>query len=451
MNWRRVCTGDKMSTFVVENRIWDPAEQMPRQERKALQLARLRETVERAMRVPFYERAFEKEGITPAKIKSLDDLRRLPFTTKADMRENYPLGLCAVPRAELARIHGSSGTTGVPTFVGYTKKDLQTWAGLCARFLVAGGLRPEHTVQVAFGYGLFTGGFGLHYGIEAVGAAIIPAASGNTPRQIMLMRDLEPDVLICTPSYALNVAEVMLSTGMDPHTMSVKYAHFGGEMWTEDLRVEIENQTGILAFNNYGLSEIIGPGVSGECAVREGMHLQEDHFLVECLDPETLEPVEEGAYGELVITALTREAMPMIRYRTRDIAAIDACLCECGRTTRRMSRVMGRSDDMLIIRGVNVFPSQIEEALLGVEGTTPHYLIEVDRPGALDEVTVKVEVNTAFFSDKMSEMQDLRDRIDRKIQGYTGIHVKVELVGPKTIERSVGKALRVVDHRAMRQ
>jgi phenylacetate-CoA ligase len=267
----------------------------------------------------------------------------------------------------------------------------------------------------------------------------------------MLIRDLEPDVLICTPSYALNMAEVMHSMDIDPHTTSVKYAHFGGEMWTEDLRVEIENQTGILAFNNYGLSEILGPGVSGECAVREGMHLQEDHFLVECLDPETLEPVEDYSYGELVITALTREAMPMIRYRTRDIAALDPCLCECGRTTRRMSRVMGRSDDMLIIRGVNVFPSQIEEALLAVEGTAPHYLIEVDRPGAMDEVCVKVEVNPAFFSDKMSEMQELRDRIDRKIQGYTGIHVKVELVAPRSIERSAGKAVRVMDHRLKRK
>jgi len=447
----RVRASEQMSTFVVENRIWDSAEQMPRQERNALQLERLRQTVERASRVPFYQKSFLESGISPETIKTLDDLRRLPFTTKADMRDNYPLGLCAVPRAELARIHGSSGTTGMPTFVGYTKKDLQTWAGLCARFLVAGGVRPEHTVQVAFGYGLFTGGFGLHYGIEEVGAAIVPVGSGNTPRQIMLMRDLAPDVLICTPSYALNMAEVMHSMDIDPRTLNLKFAHFGGEMWTEDLRVEIENQTGILAFNNYGLSEILGPGVSGECAVREGMHLQEDHFLVECLDPETLEPVEEGTYGELVITALTREAMPMIRYRTRDIAAIDTCLCECGRTTRRMSRVMGRSDDMLIIRGVNVFPSQIEEALLAVEGTAPHYLIEVDRPGALDEVSVKVEVNPAFFSDKMSEMQELRDRIDRKIQGYTGIHVKVQLVAPKSIERSAGKAVRVVDHRAKRK
>ncbi|HQL96046.1 MAG TPA: phenylacetate--CoA ligase [Candidatus Hydrogenedentes bacterium] len=440
-----------MSTeFPYENRIFDPAETMPRADLHALQLQRLRETVARAGQVPFYASLFKKEGITPESIKTLDDLRRLPFTNKSDMRDNYPLGLCAVPRAELARIHGSSGTTGMPTFVGYTKNDLDMWAGLCARFLVAGGLRPEHTVQVSFGYGLFTGGFGLHYGIERVGAAIIPAASGNTSRQIMLMRDLKPEVLICTPSYALNIAEVCRSMGLDPRELSLKFAHFGGEMWTEDMRAQIERELDILAFNNYGLSEIIGPGVSGECAARSGMHLQEDHFLVECLDPDTLEPVEDYAYGELVITALTREAMPMIRYRTRDIAALDPCPCACGRTSRRMGRVVGRTDDMLIIRGVNVFPSQIEEALLAVEGAAPHYLIEVNRPNNLDEVSVKVEVRPEFFSDKMSEMQALRDRIDRKIQAYTGIHVTVELVAPKTIERSVGKAVRVVDNRKLR-
>ena len=440
-----------MSTeFAYENRIFDPAETLSRAELQALQLQRLRETVARAQQVPFYAALFKREGITPESIKTLDDLRRLPFTNKSDMRDNYPLGLCAVPRAELARIHGSSGTTGMPTFVGYTKNDLDMWAGLCARFLVAGGLRPEHTVQVSFGYGLFTGGFGLHYGIERVGAAIIPAASGNTSRQIMLMRDLQPEVLICTPSYALNIAEVCRSMGLDPRELSLKFAHFGGEMWTEDMRAQIERELDILAFNNYGLSEIIGPGVSGECPARSGMHLQEDHFLVECLDPDTLEPVEDYAYGELVITALTREAMPMIRYRTRDIAALDPCPCACGRTGRKMGRVVGRTDDMLIIRGVNVFPSQIEEALLAVEGAAPHYLIEVNRPNNLDEVSVKVEVRPEFFSDKMSEMQALRDRIDRKIQAYTGIHVTVELVAPKTIERSVGKAVRVVDNRKLR-
>ncbi len=436
-----------MKDFVCPNGIYEKEETLNRAEMQALQLARLRETVARAVAVPFYRNLFERDGITPDSINSLDDIRRLPFTTKQDMRDNYPLGLCAVPREELARIHGSSGTTGTPTFVGYTRRDLAIWAKLCARFLYAGGLRPEHTVQVSFGYGLFTGGFGLHYGIEEIGASIIPAASGNTARQIMLLRDLGAEVLICTPSYALNIAEVCRSMDVDPHTLNLKYAHFGGEMWTEDMRAQIEQELGIRCFNNYGLSEIIGPGVSGECAVRDGMHLQEDHFLVECLDTETLEPVEDYAYGELVITALTREAMPMIRYRTRDIAAIDPCPCPCGRNTRRMSRVMGRSDDMLIIRGVNVFPSQIEEALLAVEGTAPHYLIEVDRPASLDEVTVKVEVQPEFFSDKMSEMQELRGRIDRKIQAYTGIHVRVELVAPKTIERSAGKAVRVVDLR----
>lgn len=440
-----------MSTeFPYENRIFDPAETMLRADLHALQLQRLRETVARAQQVPFYAALFKREGITPESIQTLDDLRRLPFTNKSDMRDHYPLGLCAVPRSELARIHGSSGTTGMPTFVGYTKNDLDMWAGLCARFLVAGGLRPEHTVQVSFGYGLFTGGFGLHYGIERVGAAIIPAASGNTSRQIMLMRDLQPEVLICTPSYALNIAEVCRSMGFDPRELSLKFAHFGGEMWTEDMRAQIERELDIIAFNNYGLSEIIGPGVSGECAARSGMHLQEDHFLVECLDPDTLEPVEDYSYGELVITALTREAMPMIRYRTRDIAALDPCPCPCGRTSRKMGRVVGRTDDMLIIRGVNVFPSQIEEALLAVEGAAPHYLIEVNRPHNLDEVTVKVEVRPEFFSDKMSEMQALRDRIDRKIQAYTGIHVTVEMVAPKTIERSAGKAVRVVDNRKLR-
>ena len=436
-----------MNNFVVENQILDREETLPRSEMEALQVVRLRETVARAMNVPFYKAIFKQESITPESINSLDDLKRLPFTTKADMRNNYPLGLCAVPRSDLARIHGSSGTTGMPTFVGYTREDLKIWARLCARFLYAGGLRAGHTVQVSFGYGLFTGGFGLHYGIEEVGAAIIPAASGNTTRQINLIRDLQPDALICTPSYALNMAEVARSLEVDPRTLSLRFAHFGGEMWTEDMRRQIEAELDLFAFNNYGLSEVIGPGVSGECAARVGMHIQEDHFLVECIDPETLEPVEDYAYGELVFTALTRQAMPMIRYRTRDIASIDSCPCECGRTTRRMSRVVGRSDDRLIIRGVNVFPSQIEEALFQVEGTLPHYLIEVARPATLDQVTVKVEVRPEFFSDRMREMQALRERIDRKIQAITGIHAQVDLVAPQTIERSMGKAVRVIDHR----
>ncbi|MCD6394923.1 MAG: phenylacetate--CoA ligase, partial [Planctomycetes bacterium] len=379
-----------MVEFVTENRIWDKAETMPREQLRSLQLQRLRDTVAYVKKVPFYEKAFKQAGVTPGDIRSLDDLRRLPFTTKKDLRDHYPLGFLAVGREKIARFHGSSGTTGKPTFVAYTKDDLNTWSDLCARFLVAGGLRAEHTVHIAFGYGLFTGGFGLHYGVERVGAAIVPAAAGNTQRQIMLLRDLEADVLVCTPSYALNIAENLRSMGVDPKSLALKFAHFGGEPWTEDMRSQIEADMGILAFNNYGLSEVIGPGVSGECAARSGMHIQEDHFIVECVDQKTLEPVAPGEWGELVLTSLTKQAMPIIRYRTRDIAKLDESPCPCGRTGVKMSRVIGRSDDMLIIRGVNVFPSQIEEALLRVEGTAPHYLIEVKRPGIMDEITVHV-------------------------------------------------------------
>jgi phenylacetate-CoA ligase len=438
-----------MASFPFENRVWDEHETLSRDALAALQVERLRDLVDRAARVPFYRESFTLHDITRRSIRTPDDVRRLPFTTKDDLRRHHPLGFLAVARKELARIHGSSGTTGKPTFVAYTADDLRTWADLCARFLVAGGLRPEHTCQVAFGYGLFTGGFGLHYGIERVGAAIIPAASGNTRRQIDILRDLDPEVLICTPSYALTIADTARELGIDPRSLSLRFGHFGGEPWTEDMRREIEDQLDILAFNNYGLSEVIGPGVSGECAARSGMHLQEDHFLVECLDPETLEPVPDGEPGELVITTLTRQAMPMLRYRTRDIARLWREPCACGRTTTRMSRVTGRTDDMLIIRGVNVFPSQIEEALLRVEGTTPHYLIEVDRPGTLDEVTVKVEIRAELFSDRMDRMQALRDRIGREIQAVANIRANVQLVEPRSIERFVGKAKRVVDRRGL--
>jgi phenylacetate-CoA ligase len=385
--------------------------------------------------------------VSPDKIHSLDDLRRLPLTNKEDLRREYPLGFLAVPRRDVARYHGSSGTTGKPTFVAYTARDLDTWADLCARFLVSGGLRPEHTVQVAFGYGLFTGGFGLHYGIEKVGAAVVPAASGNTERQIMLMRDLGTEALVCTPSYALRLAEVLRDRADATPPLALKFAHFGAEPWTEDMRAHIERDLGIVAFNNYGLSEVIGPGVSGECPYRNGMHVQEDHFIVECLDPDTLEPVGEGERGELVFTTLTKEAFPLVRYRTRDISSLSREPCPCGRTGVLMSRVTGRTDDMLIIRGVNVFPSQIEEALLRVEGTAPHYQIEVERPGAMDEVTIRVEMRVQDFSDKMSRMHALRDRITRQIQAITGLHANVELVEPQTLERFQGKAKRVIDKR----
>ena len=437
------------SGFAIENRVFDPAETLPRAALEALQLERLRDLVARVSEVPFYRDYFTLHDITRRSIRSLDDVRRLPFTTKDDLRRHQPLGFLAVPRREVARIHGSSGTTGRPTFVAYTAQDLKTWSGLCARFLVAGGLRPEHTVQIAFGYGLFTGGFGLHYGVEQVGAAVIPAASGNTRRQLDIIHDLAPEVLICTPSYALTIADGARELGMDPRSLPLRFGHFGGEPWTEDMRREIEEQLDILAFNNYGLSEVMGPGVSGECAARNGMHLQEDHFLVECLDPETLAPVPEGEPGELVITTLTREAVPMIRYRTRDIARLYREPCACGRHMTRMSRVAGRSDDMLIIRGVNVFPSQIEEALLRVEGTTPHYLIEVDRPGTLDQVTVKVEIRAEMFSDRMDRMQGLRERIAREIHTVAGIRAEVDLVEPRRIERFAGTAKRVLDKRSL--
>jgi phenylacetate-CoA ligase len=436
-----------VTKLAVENRIWDPAETLPADALRALQARRLQETVLRAAEVPFYRDALRKAGASADAIRSPADVRRLPFTVKEDLRRNYPLGLLAVPRSEIARVHGSSGTTGKPTFVAYTKRDLEIWSGLVARFLVAGGLRSEHLVHVAFGYGLFTGGFGLHYGIEKVGAGIVPAAGGNTPRQVLLIKDLGAEVLVCTPSYALHIAEVARAEGNEPGSLPLRFGHFGGEPWTEEMRIQIERGLGILAFNNYGLSEVIGPGVAGECGARAGMHVQEDHFVVECVHPETLEPVPDGETGELVFTTLTKEALPVLRYRTRDLASLDRRPCPCGRTGVRMSRVVGRSDDMLIIRGVNVFPSQIEEALLRVEGTAPHYLIEISRPGTLDEAVVKVEVRPGDFRDEMREMIELRDRIDREIHAVTGVRMTVELVAPNTLERSAGKAKRVLDHR----
>lgn len=429
--------------------MFDPAEALPREELTALQSRRLREVVQRVAEVPFYREAFANVDLSPRDVRGVEDLWQLPFTTKEDLRRHYPLGLLAVPRRRIARVHGSSGTTGKPTFVAYTRADLELWSGLCARFLVAGGLREEHLVHVAFGYGLFTGGFGLHAGIERVGAAVVPAAGGNTPRQVLLIEDLAADVLVCTPSYALHIAEVARELGRDPAQLPLRHGHFGGEPWTEEMRGEIERQLGIRAFNNYGLSEVIGPGVAGECMERAGMHVAEDHFAVECLDPITLEPVPDGQVGELVFTALTKEALPLLRYRTRDLASLDRSPCPCGRTGARMSRVVGRSDDMLIVRGVNVFPSQVEEALLRVEGVAPHYLIEVSRPGTLDDVVVKVEIRPEVFSDEMRQMIALRDRIDHEIHAVTGLRMAVELVAPGTIERSAGKARRVLDHRKL--
>ena len=438
-----------MSEFVVPNRIYDPeAECMPRDERRKLQAAGLRRTVEQAGKIPFYRSRFEELKVTPESIQSVDDLKRLPFTTKQDLRNAYPFGFFAVPRAELARIHASSGTTGKPTFVGYTRRDLDLWSRLCARFLVAGGLTPDQLVQVSFGYGLFTGGFGLHAGIERVGAAVLPASSGNTQRQILLLEDAGINTLICTPSYALNLAETITAMGKKGK-LALRYAHLGGEPWTEEMRAGIEEELGIRAFNNYGLSEIIGPGVSGECAARCGMHIQEDQFIVECLDPKTLEPVAEGEQGELVITSLNKEACPIIRYRTRDLARLDRGKCACGRTTMRMSRIRGRSDDMMIIRGVNVFPSQVESVLLEMPEFEPHYLLIVGRENNTDTMELQVEVRPDFYSDEINRMLALKKKLAGRLQSVLGLGVNVKLVEPRSIERSVGKAKRVIDNRKL--
>lgn len=436
-----------MKKFIPDNHIFDPAETMPREELRELQLQRLRHIIEYAKaRVPFFKEKLAH--IQGDDIKSLNDITSLPFTTKQDLRDGYPYGFMAIPRDEVARVHGSSGTTGKMTFVPYSKNDLKNWTNLVSRFLVAGGLRPGYMVQISFGYGLFTGGFGLHYGVENAGGSVIPAASGNSERQLAILLDLKPDAIVCTPSYALTLAETFKSHGIDPTNLNLKLGFFGGEPWTDEMRSRIEDDLGIFATDNYGLSEVIGPGASGECYVRNGQHFSEDHFLVECLDPETLQPVPPGQKGELVITTLTKEGMPVIRYRTRDISSLHYEPCPCGRTGVRMSRVTGRSDDMLVIRGVNVYPTQVEEALLRVREAAPHYMIELNRPATLDVATVRVEVLPEMFSASIREMTILKEKIEKAINSVTGIRMEVELVAPKTLERFQGKARRVVDNRS---
>ena len=434
---------------LIENAFWQPRlECMPADALRALQLSKLQALVARVnATVAPYKTAFAKAGVSPGDIRSLDDLRRLPFTTKEDLRNNYPLGYLAIPREEVARFHGSSGSTGKPTFVAYSKNDMVNWADLCARFLYAGGLRANMTAQVSFGYGLFTGGFGLHQGIERVGAAVLPASSGNTARQLILLQDMGAEYLICTPSYALHLADGISGGSIDRASLKLRGMFLGSEPWTENMRRRMEENLGIYVENNYGLSEIQGPGVSGECAFRNGMHVAEDHFIVECVDPETLEPVPDGAEGELVFTTLNKEAFPLIRYRTRDISTLTREPCPCGRTGALMSRVTGRTDDMLIIRGVNVYPSQIETALLNIPAASPHYLIEVSRPGTMDEVMVHVELKPGGMADSISEMNVIRDKIIASIASVTGLHVAVSLEPPNTLERFEGKSKRVKDAR----
>ncbi|MDT8335216.1 MAG: phenylacetate--CoA ligase [Desulfurivibrionaceae bacterium] len=415
-----------------------------------LQLERLQATLYRvATHVPFYRKKFRELGIDPENFSSLDDLRQLPFTTKQDLRDNYPYDLFAVPLREVVRIHASSGTTGQATVVGYTENDIKNWSKLIARILTAAGVTKDDVVQIAFGYGLFTGGFGLHYGAERVGASVIPISSGNTKRQIQIMQDFRTTALVCTPSYALLLADVIEEQGINLASMSLKYGLFGGEPWSEAMRSEIQNKLSIIATDNYGLSEVMGPGVAGECQERKGLHLNEDHFLVEVINPDTLEPVAPGEIGELVVTTLTKEAFPVIRYRTRDLTRLIAEPCPCGRTLTRMERVLGRTDDMLIIKGVNVYPSQIEEILFEVEGTKPHYQIVVEREGRLDKATVLVEVVESLFFDRIAKQNELIDLIKKRLATELGIGVEVKLVEEKSLERSEGKAKRIIDKREL--
>jgi phenylacetate-CoA ligase len=423
---------------------------MDRVELEQLQLERLESTLSRVqMNVPFYRKKFKEFSIDTDNIRSVEDLRKLPFTTKNDLRDNYPYGLFAVPLREVVRVHASSGTTGMSTVVGYTHNDINRWSNLVARILTAGGVSAEDVVQISFGYGLFTGGFGLHYGAECVGASVIPMSSGNTGRQLKIMQDFKTTALVCTPSYALLMAETIFEKGININALSLKYGLFGGEPWSEKMRNEIQDKLKIKATDNYGLSEIMGPGVAGECLEQNGLHINEDHFLVEIINPDTLEPVPPGETGELVVTTLTKEAFPVIRFRTRDLTRLITEPCPCGRTLTRMDRVRGRTDDMLIIKGVNVFPSQIESVLLEVEGTEPHYQIIIDRKGAMDHVSVLVEASEQIFFDEMKQQTKLIELIKSRIASELGISVEVKLVEKKTLERSEGKAKRVIDNRKL--
>ncbi len=426
-------------------------ETLPREALEALQLKRLQATAARVYaNVPFYRNSFDAASVRPEDIKSLADLQRLPFTTKQDMRDSYPYGLFAAQMDEIVRIHASSGTTGKPTVVGYTKKDIETWSELMARSFVAAGVHKGDIIHNAYGYGLFTGGLGAHYGAELLGASVIPISGGNTKRQIMIMQDFGSTVLTCTPSYSLYLAEEASSEGVDIKSSKLKVGIFGAEPWSEAMRSEIEANLGLDAIDIYGLSEIMGPGVAIECIEeKHGLHIWEDHFIPEIINPETGQHVAEGEKGELVITTITKQGIPLIRYRTRDITSISYNACSCGRTHGRIARMSGRSDDMLIIRGVNVFPSQIESILVRIEGVEPHYLLIVDRKDNLDTLEVQVEVDERIFSDEIKVLQLLSRRIEKEIKDMLGVTCTVKLVEPKTIQRSEGKAQRVRDNRKL--
>jgi len=423
---------------------------LPEAQLRDLQFQRLKAMVGQAYNnVPLYRERFDAAGVEPENLQSLGDLRKLPFAVKTDLRDAYPFGMFAVPMREVVRVHASSGTTGKPTVVAYTQADVDVWASVMVRTFAACGCGAGDIIQNAYGYGLFTGGLGAHYGAEALGATVIPISGGNTERQIMLMKDFGSTAICCTPSYFLYIMERCSEQGIDIQELPLRAGIFGAEPWTERMRERIQTGSGIEAYDIYGLSEIIGPGVASECSAQDGLHIFEDWFYPEIVDPETLEPLPDGEEGELVLTTLGKSAMPMIRYRTRDITNVITDPCPCGRTVRRIRRIARRSDDMFIIRGVNVFPSQVETALLAVEGTLPHYQIILTREKDLDQMEVQVEVTAELFSDEVKAMEALRAKISHAIETTIGIRVKVSLVEPHTIERSMGKAKRLIDKREM--
>lgn len=429
--------------------IWSKEETLDREQMRKIQLERLKQTVNRVYdNVKYYKDLMDESGVLPGDIKTLEDINKLPFTTKEDLRKNYPFGLFAVPKKEVVRYHASSGTTGKPTVVGYTKNDLDMWSELIARVVTMAGVTAEDTAQVAFGYGLFTGAFGLHHGLERVGASVIPSSSGNTEKQIMLMQDFGTTALIATPSYGLHIAEVAKRMGIDPvNDLKVKLGLFGGEGSTEAMRRELNEAWGMFSTENYGLSELIGPGVAGECQSLSGMHISEDHFMVEIIDPKTGEVLPEGSTGEIVITPLSKEALPLLRYRTKDITSLNYDKCDCGRTTVRMEKIQGRSDDMLIIGGVNIFPSQIEEVLLNTEGLGPHYQIKVYKKGYLAKIEIDVEITEDGLFDSFPLVEKLSKTTSARLRTVLGIDAKVNLVEPRTLARFEGKAKRVIDMR----
>lgn len=421
---------------------------MPREEMLKLQAERLISTVEYTYNnSPFYKKRFDEKGIKPSDIKSLDDLHKIPFTTKQDFTDNYPFGLFARPMKDIVRIHASSGTTGKPKVVGYTKEDMNTWSDLIARLVVMAGGSNEDIAQVAFGYGLFTGGFGLHQGLEKVGVTVVPMSSGNTEKQIMLMRDFGSTILVATPTYALHIAEVLEEMNVPKDEIKLKIGMFGGEGHTEEMRKVLEEKLGIISTENYGLSEVMGPGVAGECIYKNGLHIAEDCFIIEIINPETGEPVPDGELGEVVITTIKKEGIPILRYRTHDISYIISEQCECGRTSRRLAKMQGRSDDMLIIKGVNVFPSQVESVLLGIDHISPYYQLIVSKEGYNDKLEIKVELIDDSLLDSYTKLEALEKEIQHKLHVVLGLVAKIKLVEPKTIERTTGKAKHVIDNR----